>query len=159
MENQSELIQKESTTDKLATLEGLSDLLDNKFRIPGTQTRFGFDFLIGLIPYAGDLLTFGFSGLLVMAMVKHGASGMLILKMLWNILIDMLVGSIPLFGDIFDLKFKANRRNYLLLKEHYTEEKHRGRAWPILLLIFVILLALLGLSVYFSWKILYWIFS
>jgi polyferredoxin len=159
MEKQSELIQKEDTPEKLVSLERLSDLLDNKFRIPGTQIRFGFDFLIGLVPYAGDLLTFGFSGMLIMSMVKHGASGMLILKMIWNILIDMVVGSIPFFGDIFDLKFKANRRNYLLLREHYTEEKHKGRVWPVLLLILLLLLFLLGLSVYISWKTLQWIFS
>jgi hypothetical protein len=145
--------------DKLATIDNLSNLLDNKFRIPGTQIRFGFDFLLGLIPGVGDFTTFIFSGILVMAMIKHGTSGILVLKMIWNILIDMIAGSIPLFGDIFDLRFRANRRNFMLLKEHYSEERHKGSAWPVLLLILFVLLFLLAVSFYFSWRLIGWIFS
>ena len=42
-------------------LDSMSDLLDSRFRIPGTDIRFGLDALVGLVPYAGDLVTFGFS--------------------------------------------------------------------------------------------------
>ncbi len=154
-----EVLNLESKKDKLQTLARLSDLLDNKFRIPGTQIRFGFDFLIGLIPYAGDIITFSFSGMLIMAMVKHGASGMLVLKMIWNILIDMIFGAIPFFGDLFDLHFKANRRNYNLLKEHYVEGAHQGSAWPVILIIIIMIFFLMVASVYVFWKLLQWIVS
>lgn len=149
----------EEINQKLSTLDSLTDLLDSRFRIPGTQTRFGLDFLIGLVPYAGDILTFVFSGMLVTTMAKHGASGMLVLKMLWNILIDTIVGIVPFFGDIFDLKFRANRRNFNLLKEHYDESRHSGSARPVILAITVIIFLLIILVVYTSWKLLYWVFS
>jgi hypothetical protein len=144
---------------QLKYLDGVSDLLDSRFRIPGTNIRFGFDFLIGLVPYAGDVVTFGFSGLLVIAMARHGASGMVVAKMLWNILLDTVVGTIPILGDIFDLQYKANRRNYLLLKEHYQEGKHGGSVWPVVLTVVFVLLLMLAFTVLVAWKILYWIFS
>ncbi len=137
----------------------MSELLDSKFRIPGTNIRFGLDPIIGLIPYAGDVVTFAFSGLLVIMMARRGVSGMVVVKMLWNILIDTLVGAIPLLGDIFDFHFKANRRNYRLLKEHYQEGKHVGSAWPVIFAIILFLILLIGLTSMIVWKIIYWVFS
>lgn len=138
----------ETTPKEFKYLDAMSDLLDSRFRIPGTNIRFGLDFLVGLVPYAGDLVTFAFSGVLVLAMVRNGASGMVAMKMLGNILLDTLVGSVPVLGDLFDLSFKANRRNYKLLQEHYQEGKHGGSAWPIVLGVLFVLL-LLGVLVIF----------
>lgn len=140
-------------------LDNLSDLLDSRFRIPGTSIRFGLDALVGLVPYAGDMVTFAFSGLLVISMARYGASGMVIVKMLWNILLDTMVGSIPLVGDIFDVQFKANRRNYRLLKEHYQQGKHTGSAWPVVLAVVAALLLMAVLVVMVAWKFLQWVFS
>ncbi|MDB4727208.1 DUF4112 domain-containing protein [Saprospiraceae bacterium] len=141
------------TPSKLVALDTVSDLLDSKFRIPGTETRFGFDFLIGLVPYAGDLLTFGMSGSLVISMVRNGASGMVLAKMLFNIFLDTTVGSVPILGDIFDLKYKSNRRNYFLLKEHYEEGKHTGSIWPIVLLVIFLLIGMFVLLIWIIWKL------
>lgn len=138
-------------------LDSMSDLLDSRFRIPGTNIRFGLDFLVGLIPYAGDLVTFAFSGVLVLSMVRNGASGMVVLKMLGNILLDTLVGSIPILGDLFDLSFKANRRNYKLLKEHYQEGKHGGSALPIILAVFFALLLMSVLVIFIAVKSFAWL--
>ncbi|MEO1262224.1 MAG: DUF4112 domain-containing protein [Bacteroidota bacterium] len=139
---------------QLKHLDRASDLLDSRFRIPGTDIRFGVDFLIGLVPYAGDLISFGFSGLLVIAMARHGASGMVILKMLWNVLLDTVVGSIPIIGDLFDLQYKANRRNYILLSEHYGEGEHQGSAWPaVLAVVGALLLLLAGLIWLMFWMV------
>ena len=84
---------------------------------------------------------------------------MVIVRMLWNILFDTLVGSIPLIGDIFDIRFKANRRNYHLLKNHYQEGKHTGSAWPVILAVIVVLLLMAAFIVLIAWKLLHWIFS
>ena len=138
---------------KLAFLDSVSRILDNRFRIPGTNIRFGLDFLIGLVPYAGDLLSFILSGGLVVAMAKHGASGMVIAKMLGNIVLDTTVGSIPILGDLFDLGYKANRRNFKLLREHYDEEKHQGSVMPYVIGVIVILLLLLVLMIWAIWNI------
>lgn len=140
-------------------LDNLSDLLDSRFRIPGTNIRFGLDALVGLVPYAGDMVTFAFSGLLVISMARYGASGMVVVKMLWNVLLDTMVGSIPLVGDIFDVQFKANRRNYRLLKEHYQQGKHTGSAWPVVLAVVAALLFMAVLVVMVAWKFLQWVFS
>ncbi|MBL7793021.1 MAG: DUF4112 domain-containing protein [Saprospiraceae bacterium] len=145
--------------DELVWLDHASSLLDNRFRIPGTNIRFGLDFLIGLIPYAGDIFSFGLSALLLIAMVRRGASGMVMLKMSGNILLDTLVGSIPILGDIFDLKYKSNVRNMRLLQEHYRYGKHGGSAWGPILLVICIIFAMLFLLLFLCWKIVQWGFN
>ena len=64
-----------------------------------------------------------------------------------NILIDTLIGAIPLIGDIFDIAFKANMRNLRLMQEHYEEGRHRGSAWkaivPVLIILFLIIVAII----------------
>lgn len=148
--------------DQLKGLDNFTKLLDTSFRIPGTKTRFGIDFLIGLIPYAGDVLSFLFSGGLIVTMAKHGVSGQVIGKMIWNVLLDTVVGSIPIFGDVFDLYFKANRRNFHLLKNHYGEGKYTGSIWRILIpvlialtLVFILMLWLVYQVVTWSWELIF----
>jgi hypothetical protein len=142
-----------STPPELKGLDNFSSLLDSQFRIPGTNTRFGLDFIIGLIPYVGDLISFLFSGGLVLTMAKHGASGQVLAKMLFNIILDTVVGSIPLFGDIFDLYFKSNRRNYNLLKEHYGEGEYQGSMWRVVLPILLVLIALFVLMIWLVFRV------
>ena len=84
-------------------LSFLADLLDNRFQIPGTSIRFGLDAVIGLIPYAGDLLGLLVSGYLLLLLVRNGAGPLLILKMIGNYLLDAAVGAIPVLGDVFDM--------------------------------------------------------
>lgn len=134
---------QEVEADELVWVEGLSDLLDSKFTIPGTQINFGFDFLLGLVPGAGDILSMGFSGVLVATMAKHGASPRLVARMLVNIVLDTVLGAIPLLGNIFDLFFKANNRNAKLMREYYRQGKHTGSAWPVIAMVVAVMGALL----------------
>ena len=99
--------------------ERLVTLLDDRFRIPGTDVRFGLDPIIGILfPGVGDAVTgTGSIGLLTLA-VRRGVPRVVLWRMVLNILIDMLFGSLPLVGDIFDVAFKANRRNLELIREH-----------------------------------------
>jgi len=143
---------------KIKWLDTVSSLLDDKFRIPGTNTRFGADFLIGLVPYAGDLVSFGMSSALVLTMVRYGASGRVVLQMLWNILLDTTLGAVPILGDIFDLYYKSNRRNFELLKEHYTEGTYQGNGlWMVglvlffLIALFVVMIWVVAKVIAFSW--------
>lgn len=146
--------EQQSHHPELTWIDTAAAILDNRFRIPGTNIRFGIDFLIGLIPYVGDVLSFAISGLLVIVMARRGASGMALVKMVGNIWIDGALGAIPLLGDLFDLRYRANLRNLRLLKEHYTEGKHRGSAWPVVILLLLVLFALIGLSVWVVWSVL-----
>lgn len=131
--------------------------MDNRFRIPFTNIRFGFDFLIGLVPGAGDLAGMAISGLLVLGMMRYGASGRVLLLMLGNILLDTLVGSIPVLGDIFDLSFRANRRNFELFRAHHNEGRHQGSGCGIVLAVFLTLGFLLALSGWILWKAATWV--
>ena len=131
----------------LKGINALAKLMDSQFRIPGTEYRFGLDSVIGLIPGVGDLSTFAVSGYMLTLMAKNGASGFVMARMILNILIDAIVGSIPLVGDIFDLGFKANNRNMKLMQEHYQEGRHRGSSWkvifPVLFVLFLVIAAII----------------
>ena len=124
-------------------LERYSDLLDTKFRIPGTRIRFGFDFLIGLIPGLGDLVGLALSSILMFLMVVRGASGKALALMILNVSVDAIIGSIPVIGDIFDLFFRANKRNLDLYQAHFDEGKHQGSAWPLVIGVLILLLILM----------------
>lgn len=130
---------KKPTSD----IERYSDLLDTKFRIPGTRIRFGLDFLIGLVPGLGDIVGLVLSGILMFLMVVRGASGKAVALMILNITVDALLGSIPVAGDIFDLFFKANKRNLDLYQAHFDEGAYQGSAWPVVIGVFIVLLILL----------------
>jgi hypothetical protein len=143
---------------KLQHLETLARLMDNQFRIPGTNFRFGLDAIIGLIPGAGDLATFGISGFMLIIMARNGASGAVLAKMILNVLIDTLVGSIPLIGDAFDFGFKSNTRNIRLMKEHYLEGRHQGGAWKVVLPVMLIFIVLFAGVVWLVYKVIVLIF-
>jgi hypothetical protein len=138
-------------------LNSMAEILDNRFQIPGTDIRFGIDGIIGLIPYVGDVATFIVSGYLITILAQKGASGMLVLKMLVNILVDGVIGTVPFIGDIFDFRIRANTKNVNLMLEHYEEGQHQGSAWWIILLILVMIVGLVILSAWVIWKILFWI--
>lgn len=131
------------------TLHRLEILLDEAFRVPGTGIRFGIDGVIGLVPGIGDVLAGVLSLIIPLAAWIRGVPYVTLLRMAANLAIGVLVGSIPLFGDIFDIAWKANRRNYQLLRLHLTEPpRHTGRDWAFLFILAG------GLAVIFSLPIL-----
>lgn len=131
--------------------------MDDAFVIPGTNIRFGLDPIIGLIPFLGDLISFGISGAMVLSMVRHGISGKVLLMMIGNITLDYIISSIPILGDIFDFAFKANQRNLRLLRKHQVQGKYQGSAWGYILAVMGLLIIITGLLTYFIWKAaLYW---
>ncbi|RME96878.1 MAG: DUF4112 domain-containing protein [Bacteroidetes bacterium] len=144
----------EETSQELAWLDRVTRFMDNRFRIPGTDIRFGLDFLVGLIPGVGDIVSLSISALLVAVMARKGASGMVVVKMIGNIIFDAIVGAVPVLGDLFDLGYKANRRNLHLLQEHYREGAHQGSAWPVVIAILVLLLVLIVAISYAIWWVL-----
>lgn len=94
----------------------LATLLDGAWMIPFTRWRIGLDSLIGLLPVAGDLL----SALLGLGIVwqahKLSAPRALKIRMLMNIALDFVLGSVPVVGDIADVAFRKNARNVALLE-------------------------------------------
>ncbi len=97
-------------------LDRLAWWLDERFRIPGTNMRVGFDGIIGLIPGVGDTATALISAWIVYRAWQMGAPAPLLARMSANVAVDYVAGTIPLLGDVFDVAFKANRRNISLLR-------------------------------------------
>jgi NAD/NADP transhydrogenase beta subunit len=116
-------------------LDLLSHVLEDCFRIPGTRIRFGIDGIIGLIPGLGDIITGLAACIIVVAAWFRGVPYITLVRMLVNVAIDIVIGAIPFIGDVFDIAWKANRRNYKLLTRHLAEPHHHTwRDWIVLLL-------------------------
>ena len=102
--------------ERIARIEWLSSLLDTAIVVPGTNFRFGFDALIGLVPGIGDIVSTVLSLYIVREARALGAPPLLIARMLANVALDGVVGAVPVAGDLFDAAFRANRRNVALLR-------------------------------------------
>jgi hypothetical protein len=119
----------DSRAARLARIDALATLLDSALAIPGTNVRFGVDAIVGLIPGVGDLITALVSLYIVHEARQLGAPTHLLLRMVGNIALDGVVGAAPLVGDVFDVMWRANRRNVALLHDHL---RRRGEfAQPI----------------------------
>jgi hypothetical protein len=102
-------------------LAWLADLLDSRWRIPGTPWRFGVDAVAGMIPGVGDLVA-GLAGAYILrAAWRADVSKTVLARMIGNIALDTIVGSIPILGGIFDIAFKSNQRNLRLYAKHATQ--------------------------------------
>ena len=109
------------SNQELERLVKLAYWLDDRFRIPGTRWRIGLDGLVGLIPGVGDGITTALAAYIVLEAHRLGVSKMMLIRMIYNVIVDGLVGTIPLAGDLFDIRWKANRKNILLLSEHLAK--------------------------------------
>ena len=115
-----------SRAQRLARLDGLARLLDTAFVVPGTNIRFGIDALIGLVPGLGDVITTALSLYIVNEARALGASKAIIGRMIFNVAVDGAIGLVPILGDAFDVAFRANRRNVLLLQRHLVTRPVRS---------------------------------
>lgn len=95
----------------------VATILDDSIRVPGTSYRIGLDPLLGIAPVAGDLITGALSMYIVLESARLGVSYLTLLKMMANISLDIVGGSVPLVGDLFDAVWKANKRNFELVLE------------------------------------------
>ncbi|QJD96418.1 DUF4112 domain-containing protein [Mucilaginibacter robiniae] len=146
-------------TGRLKWVEHIAALMDDRFRIPGTQFRFGLDPILNLIPFAGDVSGFVVAAALVWVMARHGVSRKVLILMAVSICLDALIGAIPLVGQISDFYFKANTRNIKLLKEHYEEGRHQGSGTGVLILIFLLLFAFFALFIFLLYHVALWVKS
>ena len=104
--------------EAIRRLERFAYLLDEQFRVPGTNFRVGIDGLVGLVPGIGDTAAAAIASYVLLEAYRMGAPRALIARMAANIGLDWVVGSVPVAGDLFDFAFKANRRNVDLLIRH-----------------------------------------
>ena len=105
-----------SAAQRVARLRKFAWLLDGQFGLPGTKFRFGINSLLGLSPVVGDVVLGLVSLYVVWEARALGAPNALLAKMLGNVAIEVVGGSVPILGDLFDMAFKANLRNLDLLE-------------------------------------------
>ena len=108
---------------RLKRVRVLSRLLDEQFRIPGTTQRIGLDGLLGLIPGVGDAAGALLSTYILYEAIRLGTPTSVLLRMVANIGIDTVVGAIPVAGDIFDIAWKANKKNAALLHAYLAAQR------------------------------------
>jgi hypothetical protein len=118
-----EAFSKSSLEEDLVRVRRLATLLDSQFEIAGI--KFGLDAIAGLVPVLGDLATAVVGTYPLLIAHKHGLGKFVRARMVTNLLVDWAVGSIPLVGDVFDVAFKAHKKNAHLLER--AAEKHRQR--------------------------------
>jgi hypothetical protein len=105
--------------ERLTKIERLAHLMDESIALPGTDKRIGLEALLGLIPGLGDLATAVISLHIISEAKKLGVPKTIVSKMIWNVVVDTVVGAVPGVGDVFDAFWKANRKNIELVKEHF----------------------------------------
>ena len=140
---------RSSPASQAVTLDALrryAVLLDSQFRVPGTSIRFGLDAIIGLVPGLGDISTPVFATLLLLQGVRMRLPVVVQARMVLNAAIDMLLGFVPLAGDLVDVAFKANLRNLALLERHAHPGVPPATSDYVVVLLCVIVLAFVALA-------------
>ncbi len=110
-----------SQEHRLAALRHGARLLDSAILIPGLNVRLGLDPILGLVPGLGDLVSPLFTIGMIMLARELGVPRVVQLRMIFNVAIDTLFGIVPVLGDLFDVAWKANDRNMVLLDRHAYE--------------------------------------
>lgn len=135
-------------------LERIEMFMDRAIRIPGTNLRFGLDPILGFFfPVVGDWVGTFVSAYIVLASIRHGLPKRTITRMVFNVGVDFLLGSLPLVGDAVDFAWKSNTKNLRLLNK-YAKGKG-GSVWSDWVWVFILFgllllcgVGLLGLAIY-----------
>ncbi|MEI9803659.1 MAG: DUF4112 domain-containing protein [Pseudolabrys sp.] len=106
----------------VARLDALAKLFDTAFLLPGTNIRFGMESIMRLVPGIGDAAASALSCWLLYEAHRLDIPKPVFARMVANVAIEGLVGAVPFVGDLFDVGFRANRRNVNILREHFERE-------------------------------------
>ena len=132
--------------NRMREVERIARVLDDVATIPGTRIRIGLDSLLGLLPAGGDIVGGALSAWIIIAAARMGAPPAVLARMGGNVLLDTAVGTVPVLGDLFDIAFRANRRNVDLMRSYVERpgEVHRGSRAMVAAVLLVLLAALVG---------------
>ncbi|MGB3790049.1 MAG: DUF4112 domain-containing protein [Phormidesmis sp.] len=137
----------------LKRLQRMSHVLDKAIAIPGSDIRVGLDPILGLLPGGGDVVTGLLSVYIVFEAAKMGLPAPTLGRMGFNILLDVLSGTVPVLGDIFDVGWKANSQNVALIEKHVaapTPSRAADKAFSILVIagLVALVISMAALSVW-----------
>lgn len=127
-------------------------LMESSIKIPFLNRTIGIEPIIGMFPVVGNIVTFVITSSIMVALVRNNGSGKVIAKMCLNIIIDFMITSVPILGNILDFFFKANQRNLELALNHYRHGQHQGSAWTVIIPVLAVLIGIftvfIGIFVY-----------
>jgi len=115
-----------SPPSNLPQLRRFAVWLDAGIAVPGTSIRVGLDPLLGLVPGLGDAAGALLAAWILVEAIRMGASRATLARIASNIAVDALVGAVPVFGDVFDVVWKANLKNVALLERHAIDPAGAG---------------------------------
>jgi hypothetical protein len=122
---------------RLKRMRQLSRVLDSAFVIPGTKQRMGLDPILGLIPGGGDTVSAALSSYIIIEAAMMGLPRSALMRMVLNIAIDTIVGSVPILGDIFDVFSKANLRNMQIVENHVKAPKSSAKVDKLFIILLI----------------------
>lgn len=139
----------------LKRLQQMSHVLDKAIAIPGSNIRVGLDPILGLLPGGGDVITGLLSVYIVFEGARMGLPAPTLGRMGFNILLDVLSGTVPVLGDLFDVGWKANSQNVALIEKHVAApEPSRAADKVFAFLVIAALIALvIGVAAFSVWAI------
>lgn len=139
----------------LRNARSLARLLDTAVRVPGTSFRIGLDPILGLLPGFGDAAGVLLSISILFSAARLGVPKATLLRMGVNVAVEAIIGTVPLFGDLFDAGWKANTRNVSLIERHLEDPRSAARSgsrwlWTLAVAIGAILLLLVGAAAWLA---------
>jgi hypothetical protein len=131
----------------------LALIMDNFVRLPGTGFKIGLDPLMGLLPGLGDTGSALISAFGLIQAARLGVPKVLLIRMSLNILINELIGIVPVVGDAFSFWFKSNARNYEIIKAHLDGPRGVSQRsdWLFVIGVLVLLFAIVGCGLFVTY--------
>ncbi|HYO75817.1 MAG TPA: DUF4112 domain-containing protein [Thermoanaerobaculia bacterium] len=136
----------EKLPQDLVALRKFAYLMDQAFPVPGTNIRVGLDAALGLIPGVGDVMGAVLSTWIIAGALRHRVPARVILRMVFNVAIDLIFGAIPVAGDVFDFLYEENMKNMRLLEKHRDRTRPPRRSSEIALMLGLIVAFLVTLA-------------
>ena len=143
----------------LQALQRLSNTMDRAVKVPGLPIRFGMDALLGLVPGVGDVAAGGVSAALIVGALRHRVPLVVVARMLFWILFDIVLGVVPVAGDFLDVLFESNTRNMKLLLKHRDAAREPRSIPGVVGVVLGVLFAIGGVGVAFYGAILWGAFA
>jgi hypothetical protein len=97
-------------------IDRLARIMDSAITLP-ILGRVGLDAVLDLIPVVGNFAGAAVSLTLIARTLQYGPPPALVSRMLSNVLVDLILGAIPLVGPLADIWWKANDKNAALMRE------------------------------------------
>jgi hypothetical protein len=131
----------------LHALQRLANKMDRAVKVPGVPVHLGLDALLGLLPGVGDTAAGVVSSSLLVGALRHRVPLLVVAQMGFWIVFDILIGALPIAGDLLDAIVQSNTRNMALIIKHRDTTRAPRSIPAVVGVVLAVVLALAGMSV------------